>query len=97
MFQSVAEVKSHNPERALKRLCNHWRHRFEINGGEDGSTVIDLGERGIAEFILRDDGLRAVAAHPEEDRLPTLENAIASHLQRFAKDETLAFEWHPVQ
>lgn len=97
MFQSVAEVKSHNPERALKRLCNHWRHRFEINGDEDGRTVIDLGDRGVAEFTLQDDGLRALATHPEQDRLPTLENAIASHLQRFAKDETLAFDWQPVQ
>lgn len=97
MFQSVAEVESHNPERALKRLCNHWRHRFEITDGEDGHTVIDLGDRGVAEFTLQGDGLRALATHPEQDRLPALENAIASHLQRFAKDETLTFDWQPVQ
>lgn len=96
MFQSFAEVKSTNPERALKRLCNHWRHRFEVNADADGRTVIDLGDRGVASFTLQSDGLHAMAAHPEQDRLPGLEKAIASHLQRFAKDEDLTFEWRPV-
>jgi len=96
MFQSFAEVKSTNPERALKRLCNHWRHRFEVNVDGEGSTVIDLGDRGVAKFTLRNDGLHAVAAHPEQERLPGLENAIASHLQRFAKDESLTFKWQPL-
>lgn len=96
MFQSVAEVRSDNPERALKRLCNHWKHRFTVSGSLDGVTTIDLGDRGVAEFTLLNDGLRALATHSEQDRLPVLENAIVSHLQRFAKDETLIFDWQPV-
>jgi|SRR5690554_2585246 len=95
MFQSVADIKSQSPERALKRLCNHWRHRFEISNEEGGRTVIDLADRGIAEFTLQEDGLLALARHPDADSLPALEKAIASHLQRFAKDETLVFDWQP--
>lgn len=96
MFQSVADIRSQAPERALKRLTNHWRHRFEVSTGEDGRTVIDLGDRGIAEFTINPEGMRAVATHPQQENLPALENAIASHLQRFAKDETLTFDWQPL-
>lgn len=95
MISSVAEVKSQNPQRVLKMLCNHWRHRFEIHSQRDGHALIDLQERGSAEFQIQGEVLHTTASHTDADKLPTLLGAIESHLQRFAKDEQLIFDWQP--
>jgi uncharacterized protein len=92
MSASSACVHSENPQRLLKRLCNHWRHRFQISNNHDGHALIDLAERGVAEFVVEGDKLQVTARHNDE-QLPALKTAIENHLQRFAGDETLVFSW----
>ncbi|HLT64631.1 MAG TPA: DUF2218 domain-containing protein [Pseudohongiella sp.] len=92
MSIATTSVRSENPQRILKRLCNHWSHRFQISSEREGHALIDLGERGVAEFSITGDILEVSARH-EEERLPALKTAIENHLQRFAGDETLVFQW----
>ena len=92
MSTSSASVRSENPQRILKRLCNHWRHRFQISSNHEGHALIDLAERGVAEFVIEGDTLQ-VTARQNPEQLPALKTAIENHLQRFAGDETLIFSW----
>lgn len=93
MYSSSAEIRSNNPQRVLKMLCNHWRHRFQIDNKHEGHARINLDDKGIAEFVVSGEMLCATASHDSEENLPALLVAIENHLQRFAKDETLVFDW----
>jgi len=90
---STAEIHSSNPARLLRWLCNHWRHKFEIAHNHDGHALIPLGEVGIAEFNVGEGVLHAKASHPDASALPRLHEVIENHLERFARDETLSFDW----
>jgi len=93
MPHSIADLASKDPERLLRRLCNHWRHKFEITHNHDGHALIPLGDVGIAEFNVGEGVLHAKASHPDAGALPRLHEVIENHLQRFARDETLSFDW----
>jgi len=93
MPTSSADIHSNTPARLLRWLCNHWRHKFEITHDHDGHALIPLGEVGTAEFNVGEGVLHAKASHPEAGQLPHLREVIENHLERFARDETLSFDW----
>jgi len=93
MPRSLADIASNDPTRLLRRLCNHWRHKFEIERRDDLHALIPLGEVGTAEFTITSGVLHVDARHPDGEQLPHLQQVIANHLQRFARDETLVFDW----
>jgi len=88
-----ADIHSNDPARLLRWLCNHWRHKFEIIHNRDGHALIPLGEVGTAEFNVGAGTLHAEASHPDASQLPRLREVIETHLERFARDETLSFDW----
>jgi len=93
MAHSLADISSIDPARLLRRLCNHWRHKFEIERRGDEHALIPLGEVGTAEFTITPGVLHAEARHEDGAQLPRLQQVIATHLERFARDETLVFDW----
>jgi len=93
MPRTLADITSNDPARLLRRLCNHWRHKFEIERRDDLHALIPLGEVGTAEFTITPGVLHVDAQHAEREQLPCLQQVIANHLERFARDETLRFEW----
>lgn len=94
MPSSTAAIRSNDPARLLRWLTNHWRHKFEIRSDADGHALIPFDAEGVsAEFRVEGDVLHAVATQPDAAQLPQLQDVIAVHLQRFARDETLEFDW----
>jgi len=93
MPRTLAAITSNDPARLLRRLCNHWRHKFEIERRDDQHARIPLGEVGTAEFTITPGVLHVDARHDNGEQLPRLQQVIANHLERFARDETLCFDW----
>jgi len=93
MPRTVAALTCNDPARLLRRLCNHWRHKFEIERQNDEHARIPLGEVGTAEFVISSGILTIQAHHDDAGQLPRLKEVIANHLQRFAHDEPLVFAW----
>jgi len=93
MPASTADILSNDPARLLRWLCNHWRHKFEIERRDDNHARIPLGDIGTAEFSVSEGRLHAYARTDDASQLPRLEQVIETHLQRFARDEPLRFEW----
>jgi len=96
MLHCLADISSHDPARLLRRLCNHWRHKFEIERRDEDHALIPLGEVGTAEFTITPGILHVDARHDDAAQLPRLRQVIANHLERFARDETLVFDWREV-
>lgn len=90
---SRALVASSDAPRLLRTLCNHWRHTFEIRRDSDTHAHIPFTEAAGADFEVDDGALRVRVVHDDGGGLATLRGVIESHLQRFARDETLVFDW----
>ncbi|AKC87200.1 DUF2218 domain-containing protein [Pseudoxanthomonas suwonensis] len=90
---SQARVASHDAPRLLRTLCNHWRHKFEIRRDSETHAHIPFAEAAGADFEVEHDALRIRVVHDDGGGLATLRGVIESHLQRFARDETLVFQW----
>jgi len=93
MSRSLADISCNDPARLLRRLCNHWRHKFEIERRDEQHALIPLGEVGTAEFTTAPGILHVQALHSDDGQLPRLRQVIENHLQRFAHDEALVFDW----
>jgi len=93
MPRAIADIPSIDPTRLLRRLCNHWRHKFEIERRDDDHALIPLGEVGTVEFTITPGILHVDAWHDDAGALPRLRQVIANHLERFVRDETLVFDW----
>ena len=93
MNRYVADIASKDPSRLLRWLCNHWRHKFEIASDRDGHAHIPFGDGRAAGFSVQGEGLHASIEVPAGADAEAMQRVVESHLQRFARDETLVFEW----
>ncbi|HAN54373.1 MAG TPA: DUF2218 domain-containing protein, partial [Pseudomonas sp.] len=39
MYRSQSRITASNPSRLIKRLCNHWRHKFPVQMDEPGGDI----------------------------------------------------------
>lgn len=94
---TTATTASNDAPRLLRTLCNHWRHKFEITrDDEEGHAFIPFqGEDNGADFFVEDGTLRIVLTQPTAEEIERYQTVIENHLNRFARDETLAFDWQP--
>ena len=90
---SRALVVSSDAPRLLRTLCNHWRHKCETGRASDPHPHIPFAEAAGADFDVEEGILRVRVVHDDGGGLATLRGVIESHLQRFARDETLVFDW----
>lgn len=92
MFTSESRVRATTPGRHLRQLCNHWRHKFPVTREAEQHGRIEL-PAGVCELEAAADALIVRITSPTEAQIERLEQVVAEHLQRFAIDEPLVFEW----
>lgn len=91
MYRSHARIAAENPQRLIKRLCNHWRHKFPVQLDEQGGTI----ELPIGRCDLNA-GAGHLNAHLEaadKDKALQLQKVVADHLARMAGEERLQIDW----
>ncbi|WP_198411326.1 MFS transporter [Marinimicrobium alkaliphilum] len=77
-------------EQLVRRLCQHWSHKFDVEQGEQ-STLIRL-PAGECELFPEADRLR-VRVTALDDKLGDLKDVVAEHLKRMEKSGLLAVKW----
>ena len=90
---SRTRVTSNDAPRLLRTLCNHWRHKFKLRRDSDTHAHIPFAEAAGADVDVEGDALVIRLVHDDGAGMARLQQVIESHLQRFARDETLAFDW----
>ena len=96
MPSTTTTPRSNDAPRLLRTLCNHWRHKFEIRRDDDTHAFVPFVDAAQgADFHVEGDALRIVLTLDDADALARYQQVIENHLQRFARDETLAFDWRP--
>ncbi|HET6395216.1 MAG TPA: DUF2218 domain-containing protein [Pseudoxanthomonas sp.] len=90
---SRALVASNDAPRLVRTLANHWRHRFTVRRDDDTHAHVPFTEAGGADFQVEDGALRIRVVHEDAAGMAQLRGVIESHLQRFAREETLVFDW----
>jgi hypothetical protein len=89
-----ARIATANASKLLRTLCNHWRHKFDLNYSDDRAHIPFSAEAHVAGSADAT-GLTMTISHTDATQLPQLQTVVAEHLQRFAREETLVFEWQP--
>lgn len=91
MYRSHAHIVAENPERLIKRLCNHWRHKFPVQLHEQGGDI----ELPIGRCSLRvaEGYVDAQLASADQEQLLRLQTVVADHLLRMAGGEPLSIDW----
>jgi hypothetical protein len=93
MPTSRALVASNDATRLLRTLSNHWRHKFDVRRDSDTHAHIPFAEAAGADFEVDGNALLIKVVHDDGAGMARLREVIESHLQRFARDETLEFHW----
>jgi len=91
MYRSQSRITASNPSRLIKRLCNHWRHKFPVQLDEQGGDIeLPLGRCSLrANEGLLDAKLEST----DRAQLQQLQKVVADHLARMAGDEPLGIAW----
>ncbi|MCW3148100.1 DUF2218 domain-containing protein [Stutzerimonas stutzeri] len=91
MHTTDARIVAANPDRLIKRLCNHWRHKFPVQLNEHGGDI----ELPIGQCSLRagEGWLDARLQASDPEQLQRLQTVVADHLVRMAGDEPLEIAW----
>ena len=93
MPSSLADIDTANASRYLQQLCKHWSHKFAVVFDQNQGTVPFSED---ASLWLRANGdVLTLKLDANVERLPTLEQVVREHLQRFAVREELVIEWRP--
>ena len=89
---SQAEVKTGNASSYLRKLCQHWSHKFLVSFDSHHGTI-DLA---AAQCILDADEttLKVRLEMPSDGDQARMQKVVEDHLQRFALRETLVFSWN---
>ena len=91
MYRSQSRITASNPSRLIKRLCNHWRHKFPVQLDEQSGDIgLPLGRCSLrANEGVLDARLEA----DDRAQLQQLQKVVADHLARMAGDEPLNIAW----
>ena len=91
MYRSQSRIMASNPSRLIKRLCNHWRHKFPVQLDEQGGDIeLPLGRCSLR---ANEGVLDAKLESTDRARLQQLQKVVADHLARMAGDEPLGIAW----
>ena len=88
---SAATITTVEPARIILRLCKHWGHKFAVSyddtqGRVELPTALLLMRAGAGQLSFR------IEAQPGAD-IARLEQVVADHAQRMARDETYTWDW----
>lgn len=91
MLTSSSLIPAPGPERLMRRVCQHWAHRFPVTLLSQAATVDFGGSQ--CQFEAREDTLFVALQAPAAE-LAELEAVVLEHLQRFVPaDCTLQADW----
>ncbi|MBB4001209.1 DUF2218 domain-containing protein [Aurantimonas endophytica] len=91
MLQSCAIVPTAHASRYLQQLCKHWSHKFQTEFTADaGRIALPLGE---ARLAAEADALTIDLKAKDDADLAVFKDVVAQHVERFAFQENLVFEW----
>lgn len=94
MATVTARIESPNARKHLRTLCNHWRHKFAVVHADDRAHI-PFSDSTHVDARADADGLDVLIRDPDPAALPRLKAVVAEHLQRFAREEVLVFDWQP--
>lgn len=88
---TTATITTVEPARIILRLCKHWGHKFPVSyddtqGRVELPSALLLMRAGDGQLNFR------VEAQPDAD-IARLEQVVADHAQRMARDETYTWDW----
>ena len=88
---TTATITTVEPARIILRLCKHWGHKFavsydDIQGRVELPSALLLMRAGDGQLSFR------VETQPDAD-IARLEQVVADHAQRMARDETYSWDW----
>jgi hypothetical protein len=89
---SMAQVTTENASSYLRKLCQHWSHKFLVSFDAQHGTI-DLA---VGKCILDAEtgALNVRLELPAEGDEARLQQVVEEHIKRFAFRETLIFEWN---
>jgi hypothetical protein len=92
MNVSIAEVSTENASSYLRKLCQHWSHKFLVSFDAHQGTI-DLH---VGKCILdaEKNALKVRLELAAEGDRAQLQKVVEEHIKRFAFRETLVFDWN---
>lgn len=88
----TARVPTASGSRYLQQLCKHWAHKFQTEFDASQGWV-DL-PMGRAAMVAEPDALVVTLTVEEADKVETMQDVVANHLDRFAfREAPLPFDW----
>ncbi|MES2820565.1 MAG: DUF2218 domain-containing protein [Pseudomonadota bacterium] len=94
-FTALSQVSTDAPARYIARLCKHFQHKVPVTF-DTRSGRIEFAF-GLCLLSVTDQGLNLQVRTAEADDLEKLQQVVASHFQRFARQEALTLDWHVEQ
>jgi len=92
---SEARVTTGNGSSYLRKLCQHWEHKFPVKY-DSTNGKIDLAV-GQCILFADADALAVKLVMPEDGDEPRLQQVVEEHIKRFAFREKLEFPWGPAK
>lgn len=90
-LRSEARLKTEFSARYMTQLCKHFEHRQKVSYTADHGQI-EL-RSGLCNLIAEPGVLILRAEAADAESLERLQNAIISHLERFAFREKLTVQW----
>ncbi len=88
----TATPATEKPTSLMRKLCKHWSHKLEVRFDEETGEI--TFPTGYCELDARQPAVLAIrVSAPDLETVQRLQDVVASHLQRFAVNETLVIEW----
>lgn len=92
MAHSHTVVHTTQGKKLVTRLGRHWGHKFDVIL-TDTQLTVPFNPEAQALLRVKEEALEIELRHSQADELATLQQVVAEHLQRFAGEETLQFNW----
>ena len=88
---TTATITTAEPARIILRLCKHWGHKFTVSY-DDAQGRIEFPE-ALCLMTAGDGQLTFRIEAPPQADIAQLEQVVADHAQRMARDETYVWNW----
>lgn len=93
MSVSTAIIRTDNAESYVRKLGQHWSHRFTVVfDGDKSSCQIELPNT-LCELAAKSGALWVRLTTETDAEITRIENVVEEHINRFAFREQLEFSW----
>lgn len=90
---TTATALTQNASRYLQQLCKHWAHKMPVDFTDTAGTI-RFPSGAVAALTAHADHIAVGIETPTPDMIPTMQDVVARHLDRFAfREAPLGFVW----